>query len=441
MRRRILKMMIVTLALMGLLLGVPLTILAVETMSREARSTLSESLKRISEYVLSEETAGHRVPVEDLDLDQFRLLVPSGGRLSLDVDVDRPDGTVVNVHREIGAAQQAETIAESVSLGPRARLTLEIPEENVRPKQLLAVGVLFIVIAGSVGGGAIVAMVTARRLSEPLTAVAERAGAMARGDFSSDWPSYGIDELDRVAEALADANREIALRLEREGEIVGDVSHQLRSRLTAVHLRLDELTLHKDPDVVTEAEAGLEQVERLSRELDELVAASKEDTAGRGAIDARDVVDILIGDFEPAFRAKGRRLRSETLGRIPMIAGKPGRLREALSVLIDNSLQHGAGTTTVRIANLPAAEMVRLTVADSGPGVPDEIALDVFRRGFSGGSRSGMGLSLSRALIEAEGGRLDLTSRRPAVFAIVLPAQGRRPFDDGALRHDRVPHR
>ncbi|WP_420040499.1 sensor histidine kinase [Gordonia sp. MP11Mi] len=441
MRRRILKMMIVTVALMGLLLGVPLTILSVQAMSREARHNLSESLKRISEYVLSEETGGRGVPISDLDLDQFRLLVPSGGRLSLDVDVDRPDGTVVPVHRELGAEQKAETIAESVSLGPQARMTLEIPKENVRPKQLLAVGVLFLVIAGSVGGGALVAVVTARRLSEPLTAVAERAGAMARGDFSSEWPSYGIDELDRVAEALADANREIVLRLEREGEIVGDVSHQLRSRLTAVHLRLDELTLHSDPAVLVEAEAGLEQVERLSRELDELVAASREDTAGRGAIDGRDVVDTLIGDFDPAFRAKGRRLRSETLGRIPMIAGKPGRLREALSVLIDNSLQHGAGTTTVRIANLPAAEMVRLTVADSGPGIADEIALDVFRRGFSGGSRSGMGLSLSRALIEAEGGRLELTSRRPAVFAIVLPAEGRRPFDEGHLRRDRVPHR
>ncbi|MCF8607236.1 HAMP domain-containing histidine kinase [Gordonia sp. HY442] len=441
MRRRILKMMIVTVALMGLLLGVPLSILSVQAMSREARQTLSGSLKRISEYVLSEETGGNNVPIEDLDLDQFRLLVPPRGRLSLDVDVDRPDGTVVPIHRSIGAQQDDATIAESVSLGPQARMTLEIPQEEVRPQQLLAVGVVFMVLAGSIGGGAIVAVVTARRLSEPLTALAGRAGAMARGDFSSDWPSYGIDELDRVAEALSEANREIALRLEREGEIVGDVSHQLRSRLTAVHLRLDELTLHSDPDVVTEAEAGLEQVERLSRELDELVAASREDTAGRGAIDARDVVDTLIGDFEPAFRAKGRRLRSETLGQIPMIEGKPGRLREALSVLIDNSLQHGAGTTTVRLANLPAAEMVRLTVADSGPGIPDEIASDVFRRGFSGGSRSGMGLSLSRALIEAEGGRLELMSRRPVVFAIVLPARGRQPFDDAQLRRDRVPHR
>ncbi|MBB4135737.1 sensor histidine kinase [Gordonia humi] len=434
-------MMIVTVALMGLLLGVPLTILTVRGMSAEARQNLSESLKRISEYVLAEETVGHDLEVADLDLKQFRLLVPAGGRLTLNATVTGANGVEIPIRRAVGDDQAESTISESVTLGPHATLTLEIPQENVRPQQLVAVGVLLVVLTGSVAGGALVAVVTARRLAEPLTALAARAGAMARGDLSSGWPSYGIDELDRVAEALADANQEIATRLEREGEIVGDVSHQLRSRLTAVHLRLDELTLHEDPAVVAEAEAGLEQVERLSRELDELVAASREDSAGRGAIDARDVVDTLIGDFEPAFRAKGRRLRAETLGRVPTISGKPGRLREALSVLIDNSLQHGAGTTTVRLADLPAVGMVRLTVADSGPGIADEIAVDVFRRGFSGGSRSGMGLSLSRALIEAEGGRLDLISRRPAVFAIVLPAQGRRPSGADHITRVRVPHR
>lgn len=76
---------------------------------------------------------------------------------------------------------------------------------------------LLLAVVVAVLGGALVATLTARRLSEPLSDVARRAAAMARGDFSSDWPTYGIDELDRVSSALADANEEIALRLEREG--------------------------------------------------------------------------------------------------------------------------------------------------------------------------------------------------------------------------------
>nr|WP_308469562.1 HAMP domain-containing sensor histidine kinase [Gordonia spumicola] len=431
-------MMIVTLAAMGLLLGLPMTVLTWQWMSQEVRDNLSQSLKRMSEHVLAEEAAGRGVPPEQLDLDQFRLLIPAGGRLTLRSSYIDARGDTRYRSRELGDAQEGGSIAESVSLGPHSELTLEIPDEAVRPQQFVAIGILLVVITGAVSGGAIVAVLTARRLSDPLTDVAARAAAMARGDFSSDWPRYGIDELDRVAEALSDANREIALRLEREGEIVGDVSHQLRSRLTAVHLRLDELTLHDDAAVVAEAEAGLEQVERLSRELDEMVAASREDSGSKGAIDADVVVSTLVGDFEPAFRARRRELVSEVEGRIPLIAGKPGRLREALSVLIDNSLQHGGGTTTVRVSNLPAAEMVRVTVADEGPGIPDDIALAVFRRGFSGGSRSGVGLSLSRALVEADGGRLDLASRRPAVFSIVVPTLART---SPAITRDRVPHR
>src|SRR5690606_24022703 len=129
-----------------------------------------------------------------------------------------------------------EAVSESINIGPDADLTLAIPERDVRPTQLLAVLTLLLAILVAVLGGAVVAVLTARRLSEPLSDVARRAANMARGDFSSDWPRYGIDELDRVSSALADANHEIAWRLEREGEIVGDVSHQLRSRLTAIHL-------------------------------------------------------------------------------------------------------------------------------------------------------------------------------------------------------------
>ncbi|WP_132993899.1 sensor histidine kinase [Gordonia zhaorongruii] len=452
MRRRILRMMIATLVAVGVLLGVPLTVLSWQWMSQDAQQSLAKSLKRMSEFVIAEESEGRPVDPTALDLEQFRLLVPAGGRLMLDARVPTESGTVRTLHRQIGSEVDSSMISESVSLGTDAELTLEVPYESVRPQQWAAAGVLLVVIVASVGGGAVVAVVTARRLTEPLTDVAERAAGMARGDFSAPWPRYGIAELDEVAATLADANREIALRLEREGEIVGDVSHQLRSRLTAVHLRLDELTLHDDPAVVSEAEAGLEQVDRLTSELDELVAASREDSSGRGVVDAGQVIDTLIGDFDPAFTAVGRVLRTDRVPSTRLIAGKPGRLREALSVLIDNSLQHGDGTTTVRITDLPAAEMVRVTVADDGPGIADDIALDVFRRGFSGGSRSGVGLSLSRALIEADGGRLDLTSRRPAVFSIVLPVAGEHRSEDDQMGEDshppgqtftrgRVPHR
>ncbi|WP_454162775.1 ATP-binding protein [Gordonia iterans] len=412
MRGRLLRTMIASLLAMAVLLGVPLTIGTWAWISATANADLADRLKTMSEYVLAEEAAGQLAGPQDLHLDQFRLLVPPQGNLRL----TGPEGIT-----EIGAPLPVERLSQSVTLGEGYTLTLSIPGSEVRPTQWLAVGLLMLVIAASVGGGALIAAITARRLTEPLTRVAERAAAMARGDLSAPWPHYGIDELDRVSAALADANAEIARRLEREGQIIGDVSHQLRSRLTAISLRLDELTLHPDPDVVAEAQEGVAQVERLAAELDELVSASRAEGGARTELDVVALAETLRDDFAAPFESEGRSVRL-VVGEPPRpVSGRPGRLREALSTLLDNSLRHGAGTTVVRVDDLGSAGAVRITVTDAGPGVPDEIAPDIFRRGFSGGSGTGVGLSLARALVEADGGRLSLVSRRPAVFSVVVP--------------------
>ncbi|MFT4085785.1 MAG: HAMP domain-containing sensor histidine kinase [Gordonia sp. (in: high G+C Gram-positive bacteria)] len=432
MRKRILKMTIASLLAVGVLLGVPLTILSWVWIADSAHQNLSERVKTISEHVLAEEAAGLLRSPDDLQLDQFHLLVPKNGQLTL---------TTSSGSRWIGVPIDGRQLSESVTLGPHATLKLSIPASTIRPSQLLAVTVVVLVIAASIAGGALVAIVIARRLTEPLTRVAGRAAAMARGDLSSAWPHYGIDELDRVSEALSDANTEIALRLEREGEIIGDVSHQLRSRLTAIGLRLDELTLHEDPAVVAEAEAGVAQVERLADELDEMVAASRQESVAVGDIDVTTVVDTLVRDFSPPFAAAGRTVSASFGASSRTVVGRPGRLREALSVLIDNALNHGGGACTVRVDELASADMVRITVADEGPGIADEIAADIFGRGFSGGARSGVGLSLARALVGADGGRLDLVSRRPPVFAVVVPLSNGAAETAQPVRRARVPHR
>ena len=100
----------------------------------------------------------------------------------------------------------------------------------------------------SITAGTVVAVVTARRLADPLRDVADRAARLAEGDFRPDPRRHDIAELDRVSDVLDSATVEIAGRLQREHALVADVSHQLRSRLTAVRLRLDELSVHADPD-------------------------------------------------------------------------------------------------------------------------------------------------------------------------------------------------
>ena len=92
---------------------------------------------------------------------------------------------------------------------------------------------------------------------------------------------------------------------------------------------------------------------------------------------------------------------------------------------------HGGGTCTVSVAiTVPARDdsrepMVCVEVTDEGDGVSNDLAPHIFDRGFSGAGSTGVGLALARALIEADGGRLELQRRRPALFAVFLGARAR----------------
>jgi signal transduction histidine kinase len=250
------------------------------------------------------------------------------------------------------------------------------------------------------------------------------------GDFRPDPRRHGIPELDRVSDVLDSATVEIAGRLQREHVLAADVSHQLRSRLTAVRLRLDELSAHPDPAVVDEAEAAMAQVDRLTAAIDDLVRASRANgSSDRTPIPVREELASVLGEWERPFAEASRRLVLDGDERLRApVTGS--RLREAVAVLVDNALVHGGGdcTVTVRDTGLGDGEAnICVEVADEGRGVSDELAPHIFDRGFSGAGSTGVGLALARALVEADGGRLELRRRKPALFAIFLPSVADSP--------------
>ncbi|WP_240498448.1 HAMP domain-containing sensor histidine kinase [Williamsia sp. 1135] len=403
----------------GLLLGVPLMFTAWWWVDDTAHQDLDDRLKRVSAELLDQEGPDGSVS-GDLDRDKFRLLVPEGGRLEIYFPVVSEDG-IDQGRLDIGASFDEEPVTESLTLGEAGSVTLSVPYSQVRSRQWGAVGVVSLVVTTSVIAGLVVAAVTAGRLADPLEDVAARAARMAQGDFGTEGRHYDIEELDRVSSALDTANREITVRLEREGRIVGEVSHQLRSRLTAIRLRLDELSIHPDQDVVDEADAALAQVERLTSELDELITAARgEQVARLDPVAIPGQVDQVVADYRQAFAVQNRTLSAVASGECAARV-TPTRLREALSVLVDNALRHGEGDCLIETRELPGSGMIRISVSDQGAGVSDKSAPHVFQRGYSEGGSSGVGLPLARALIEADGGRLDLLQRRPPTFAIVVP--------------------
>ncbi|MCP2277279.1 Signal transduction histidine kinase [Nocardia amikacinitolerans] len=411
--------MLTVLTLTTVVLGVPLTYTAWLWVEDITRNDLQSRLDRIAAEVIAQEQDDGLVR-GGLDVRVVRPLVPENGKLTIVYPSPQDNASRL----DIGADSVPDPLVESLSMGTSGSLRLEVPAAPMHARQRQAVAVVALAVLASLGAAVTVAVVTARRVADPLRDVAARAARLAMGDFRADPRRHGISELDRVSDVLDSATVEIAGRLQREHALVADVSHQLRSRLTAVRLRLDELSAHADPEVVHEAEEAMAQVDRLTEAIDELVRASRdEDAADRDPIPVMDELCGMVAEWKRPFDEAGRELvltGDETL-RAPIT---PSRLREAVTVLIDNALMHGGGTCTVSVRTVRPGNarepLVCVEVADEGEGVRDELAPHIFDRGFSAGGSTGVGLALARALIEADGGRLELQRRRPALFAVFL---------------------
>lgn len=432
MRRRILQSILAVVIMTALLLGVPLIYTAWLWVEDVTRTDLRVRLDRMAAEVVSQEGSAGIVE-GSLDIAALTVLTPEGGRLVVVYPTEADAAKRVDV----GEPVVKNALVESLVMGTSGSLRLEVPSENLRTRQKQAVVAVGLLVLVAIAAGTVVAVVTARRLADPLQDVAERAARLAEGDFRHDPRRHDIAELDRVSDVLDAATEEISLRLRRERSLVADVSHQLRSRLTAIRLRLDELSVHRDPDVVTEAEEAMAQVDRLTSGIDDLIRASRSSGSAVTLVSVVGEIEQVIRDWQPQFAGPGRRLTLRGDRRV-MAVTTGSRLREAVSVLIDNSLAHGGGTCTVSVRLIEGGErgpsrresMACVEVADEGEGVDNDLAPHIFDRGFSGTGSTGVGLALARALIEADGGRLELQRRRPALFAVFLPvAPSQLPLD------------
>ena len=432
MRSRILRSTLLVVLATALLLGVPLGFTTWKLVEDITRSDLVARLDRVSADVVDQEGADGELS-GPLDTERLQLAVPADGRLV----VRYPDTSLGPMTVVIGDANVGPAITETLDLGRRGSLLLQVPSAQVRTAQLQSIAVVALVVLVSVVGGAVVSGLTARRLAGPLQDLARRAARLGSGDFRPAPRRYGVAELDRVSEVLDSSAVELAAMLQRERELVGDVSHQLRSRLTAVRLRLDELAEHHDPAVVEEAGAAMAQVDRLTAAVEEMVVASRTvHTAGTDPLDVGAELGAVVAEWQGLYAQAGRSLRLDAEPGV-LARATPSRLREAVVVLVENALVHGGGPVTVMVtqAGAPAAgrpsatagarePRVLVEVSDSGPGVPESLVAHVFDRGFSGAASSGVGLALARALVETDGGRLELRRARPPLFTIFLAAAG-----------------
>lgn len=286
-------------------------------------------------------------------------------------------------------------------------------------RELLLVGA---VALAAVGVAVVLGLLYARRITRPLEELARAADRLGLGDSSPLGRRYGIQELDRVAEGLDGSAQRINDLLSAERDFAVDASHQLRTPLTALSMRLEEMMASADyPEVVREeGAAALSQTERLADVVGQLLGRARRSSAGVPTVASVDeIVGQQIVEWEPAFRRANRRLAIG--GEKGLLAfATPGGASQVIATLLDNALVHGAGTVTIRTSR--TRRSVVIEVRDEGTGVPPELAPRIFERSVSGSpTGTGLGLALARTIAAADGGQVVLVRPRPAVFALFLP--------------------
>jgi len=274
----------------------------------------------------------------------------------------------------------------------------------------------------AVGVAVALAVLQARRLARPMQDLAEAADRLGSGDAGPLGQRYGIAELDRVAEGLDGSAQRISDMLAAEREFAADASHQLRTPLTALSMRLEEMLAAADEPAVVREEgaAALVQTERLADVVSQLLGRTRSPAVGsRKRISIDDVVAQQVVEWDPAFRRKNRKL--EVTGDKNLRAyGRPGTLSQVIATLLDNAFVHGVGTVTIRTSK--TSNSVVIEVRDEGKGVRADLVPRIFERNVSskpGGT--GLGLALARSIAAADGGNVVLVRPRPAVFAVFLP--------------------
>jgi signal transduction histidine kinase len=289
----------------------------------------------------------------------------------------------------------------------------------------------------------------ARSIAGPVRGVAQGASRIAAGELSLRLHEGGpgevgeltssfnvmASELERGRRELEEQNERLRESEQAKSELVGIVSHEVRTPLAGV-LGFTSLLLNRqiDPDAQRRYLEIIDaQGRRLSALLDDFLDVQRLE---EGRLDlGAELVDMvaLLREQVELFEAQSELHRLELEAREPLaVHGDPNRLAQVVGNLLSNAIKYSPGGGTVEVVAERSNGAVRVTVRDEGLGIPDEQHEQIFTKFYrgdaatSGIAGSGLGLAFARAVIEAHGGRMGFTSSqgRGSEFFLELPTAG-----------------
>jgi signal transduction histidine kinase len=320
----------------------------------------------------------------------------------------------------------AVPIATGGELHGVVRLTypLSFVNDRIRDSWLVLAAVGGVVLAVVF----VVSIVLARSLARPLEELESGAIALGRGDLGT---RVEVPDRPHEIEALARTFNATAARLEQlvaaQRAFVADASHQLRTPLAALRLRLENLDGEVAGGGRDDLDGALEEVKRLSVLVDGLLELARAEQHGSSPRPIE--VAALVDERREAWSAFAAEhdVAIESAVDDEGVLATPGRLEQVLDNLLNNALEVAPPGSSIEVSAARSDGMVDVHVADAGPGMTESERARAFDRFWSaeeGGSGFGLGLAIVRQLVVADGGDVRLLTSPAGGLEVVvsLPA-------------------
>jgi signal transduction histidine kinase len=289
------------------------------------------------------------------------------------------------------------------------------------------------VLAGGAMAAAVgIAIYFARWVSRPLVGLDGAAKQIADGDLSARARTRsGPPEVRRTAATFNMMAGRLETLVHGHRAMLADASHQLRTPLTALRLRLDLLAADSPSTAAAELAGAQEEVARLSRLVDGLLATARAESVAERVVPINLIPAVAerVAAWQPVADAHGVKLVTENPEdgeNRPRVSLGVGHLEQMLDNLLDNAIEalsDRGGRVTVTVASSDAG--ATLTVADDGPGMTQQERSRAFLR-FSTGSQNGTGLGLAivQRLVTSNGGTVRLEDTPGGGLTVVLEFPG-----------------
>ena len=443
MTRRVLLGYLTITVVVLVLLEVPLAIFYAQ---RERERTIADLERDVSVIATIYEDALERgEPLDPRAAEEYRnrtgvrvVVVGLDGISQVDTDQDsnRDFSTRPEIQQALGGSRAtgirpsetlgtdlvyvAAPVASGGTVHGALRATVDIGDVTARIQRfwlgLVAIAAVVLATVAVVGWG------IARSVTRPIRQLDESVSRFASGDLTTtDEPISGPPEVRALAETMGTMARRLDELLRTQRMFVADASHQLRTPLTALRLRLENLQSTLPTASADELDAAIDETDRLASLVGDLLQLAR--AGEQPTVDTADLARLTaerVDTWTAAAEAQGVTLVADSSpARAPVVA-VPGAIEQILDNLLDNAMNAApGGTVTVAVVATPTRTTV--TVADDGPGLTDAektAATGRFWRGTSATPGTGLGLAIVDALAGASGATVTLTDSTSGGLAV-----------------------